>query len=138
MKISAPVYSLRAHGWFGGDMYHRLGVVFWPYPIGVFNRYLIQSIYYSPRGWIYQRRRTWHGPVWAAQKPSIPYNRRTPYQQFYRHVFASGITRWQGFSNLTKDVYRKLKFPKQASGFNRWLHYWLDDRRNKDFQKSSL
>ena len=138
MRISGPLYSMTAHGWLGSWVYRRHKIVLTPYPFGLFPRYLMSANYYSPLGWTYQMRRTWHGIVWVAERPPIGHNPRTPYQQFYRNVFGSGVKKWQSFPKEIKDIYKRLRYPVKASGYNRWLHYWMEDKRNQDPTKSCL
>ena len=125
IKISWPVYSIRAHGWLGRYTYGRRGMVFIPYPIGRFPRYLIQSVYYSPKGWCYQIRRTWHGIVNAAMRPPISKQPNTAIQYAYKQIFAEAIHLWQEMDNPTKDVYNKWRYPVCASGYNRWIRWYL-------------
>lgn len=128
VKVSWPCYSLSAHGWLGRDIYHRLGMVPNPYPVGALNPYLNHSVYYNVGGWCYQRRRTWHGIIYAAIRPPIPSNPQTASQQNWRAKFASGVALWQGMDEDTKDYYKKLRYPEKASGYNRFLHYYLLDK----------
>ena len=158
VKVTAPLLSLRAHGWFGGWMYGYRGVVKTPYPIGLFhwvyghkwegdtwsskkarwttnakNWWGIESsvfvpflsFYYSPTGWCYQRRRTWHGCISIAERPPIGPNPQTEDQQANRMKIKYGVIAWQGMNPATKDYYNRLSFPRRASGYNRFLHYYL-------------
>lgn len=128
VKVSWPCYSLSAHGWLGKVSYHRRGFVTNAYPVGALNPYLVSAPYYSPVGWCYQRRRTWHGVIWSAIKPPVPSNPQTEEQQAWRAKFASGVALWQGMDEETKDYYNKLNYPEHASGYNRFLHYYLLDK----------
>lgn len=120
-----PMYSITAQGGFG---LYRVGVskkAGFPYPIGIRPKIYL-GMYYHPYGWYYQRRRTWHGIIWAAHKyPGPPPNPQTPLQQGYRGIFADGVSTWQGMDSDTKDYYNKLKYPRKMTGFNRFLHYYL-------------
>lgn len=125
IKISWPVYSIRAHGWLGRYQYARFGLVGLPYPIGRFPRYLIQSMYYSPKGWCYQIRRTWHGIVNAAMRPPISAQPNTVIQYAYKQVFADAVHAWQSLTPEQKRVYHYYRYPVHASGYNRFLRWYL-------------
>ncbi len=151
VKITAPLLSLTAHGWLGGDMYmHRwykdgvwhepTGVVQNPYPIGAGQsiRYPYHmnafgprpypafiSSYYSPRGWVYQRARTWHGCIIRAIRPPISVQPRTSAQTGNEVLFAEAVAEWQAMSQGQQDVYKKWRYPAKASGYNRFLSWYL-------------
>ncbi len=128
VKLTAPCYSLQARGWLGRWQYGQRGFVSAPYPIGLFPRYLIHSFYYSPKGWCYQLRRTWHGIVWAAMRPPISIQPNTAIQYAYKQIFAEAVHVWQGMNEATKSVYKAWSYPVHASGYNRWLRWFLKER----------
>ena len=125
VKIVGALYTNSARGWLGRYQYARLKVVSNPYPIGLHWKYPYHAYYYSPRGWCYQMRRTWHGIVQSAIKPPVGPNPQTALQQSWRQQFADAITSWQGMDQATKDVYNKWKYPVHASGYNRFLRWYL-------------
>jgi hypothetical protein len=125
VKVTAPVYSLQARGWLGRYQYARLGLVSTPYPIGIFPRHLIHPSYYSPKGWTYQLRRTWHGIVWSAMRPPISAQPNTPIQYAYKQVFAAAVHAWQSLTPEQKRVYHYYRYPEKASGYNRFLRWYL-------------
>jgi hypothetical protein len=125
IKIFAPGYSLRAHGWLGHIQYGRIGLVSIPYPVGLRGRYLNTSQYYSPLGWVYQIRRTWHGVINTAIRPPISAQPRTSYQQGVQFRYYEAIGVWQGFTPEQKSVYHKWTYPVRASGWNRFVHWFF-------------
>lgn len=84
------------------------------------------SAYYSPMGWCYQRRRTWHGVTWAAMRPPISINKKTPFQLGYQGKFRDAVTIWHGMSYAQQDVYNHWSYPRHASGFNRFISWYLN------------
>lgn len=140
VKVGGPLLSLTAHGWLGRYTYARRGVVPTPYPIALlgFLRFPYRmpawslrpyasfiSQYYSRLGWIYQRRRTWHGIVWSAMKPPISAQPNTALQNAYKTRFGDAVRVWQGMSQATKDIYHHWTYPARASGYNRFLRWYL-------------
>jgi len=134
-----PLWSLRARGWLGGDTYGKRqyrdglwvgkkGVAVQPYPIGRYGLGFNTSPYYSHIGWCYQVRRTWHGMVNVAMRPPISEQPKTSAQEANKAKFAKGVHLWQGMSQGVKDYYHHLSFPVHASGYNRFLHYFLTDK----------
>src|SRR3990167_5877157 len=79
------------------------------------------SQYYSPLGWVYQERRTWHGMQPTIGRPPIHANTQTIYQIARRNLFSNAIIAWQGFNEATKDIYRKQKYPVHSSGYDRFI-----------------
>jgi len=123
----APMYSITAQKGFG---LYRPGVTKgppFPYPIGIRPKIYL-GFYYHPYGWYYQRRRTWHGIIWAAIRFVKASNPRTAKQQRWRGYHADGVSIWQGMNQYTKDIYHKLKYPRRMSGFNRFIRQYLRDR----------
>ena len=128
VRITAPVYSLRASGWMGRGTYAHLGIVNLAYPIGIFPKWLMNSMYYSRLGWCYARRRTWHGCISIAMVPPISKQPNLPHQYQKKQDFAYGVHLWQKMNQETKDYYARLNYPARASGYNRFLHYYLLSR----------
>lgn len=132
MKLTGPLWSIRASGWLGKCTYAVRGVVGTPYPLAiraaphpkhkVIHGY---GAYYHPYGWIYERRRTWHGLVNVAKKAPVPVITRTPAQQAQRMKFKYGMDAWKSMDKSTQDYYHKLSYPTKASGRCRFLHYYL-------------
>ena len=124
-KVKAPVYSLMAHGWLNKYFYQRTGVVKNPYPIGLFGRYLINPIYYSVKGWNYEMRRTWHGIQAVAKHGVLPPIPHSPYQMGQWEKFGNAIRTWQLMTQEQKDLYNKLKYPENTSGYNKFIRWYL-------------
>jgi len=127
VKIRGPAYSMTAQGWLGRSFYAKHGIVPIPYPVGLLPKHLTHSVYYSIKGWCYQRRRTWHGVIWSAMRPPISVQPNTAIQYAYKQVFAEGVHTWQGMNQATKDVYNKWRYPVKASGYNRFLRWYLKE-----------
>src|SRR3990172_3799129 len=140
VKVGGPLGKLAAHGWLGHDFYKTHGVVPHPYPIALlgflrspytmpawgFRPYAtFISQYYSHIGWAYQRRRTWHGIVYSAIRPPISARPETALQQVYKLHFAEGVATRQGMSQATRDIYHSWRYPVRASGYNRFLRWYL-------------
>jgi hypothetical protein len=83
------------------------------------------SNYYSNLGWCYQRRRTWHGIIYSAIRPPISENKQTYTQLFHQMKFHDAVTVWQGMNQATKDIYERWRHPVHASGYNRFLRWYL-------------
>lgn len=120
-----PGQSIRLRGWLGRYVYARRGVVQNPYPIGMYGAGWNISHYYSSLGWCYQVRRTWHGMQNVVERAYVPTNPRTETQQAWRARFAQGVAAWQAMDQGVKDYYHNLRYPRYASGYNRFLHYFL-------------
>ena len=126
MKVFMPLYSIGAWGGFG--LYHPGRSKYTHpaahYPIAVYLPVVLDP-YFHLYGYYYQRRRTWHGRVWAAHKYTKPTNPQSTSQQTWRSVFANGVTAWHNLTPEEKAEYDKLKYPIHMSGFNRFMHYYL-------------
>jgi len=83
------------------------------------------SNYYSNLGWCYQRRRTWHGITYSAIRPPISKNRQTSKQAGRQWLFASAVRAWQSFAENQKDVYNRWRYPARASGYNRFIRWFM-------------
>ncbi len=127
VKLRGPLFSLSAHGWLGKGVYKRLGLVTEPYPIGLLPDHLQNHIYYSPKGWCYQRCRTWHGIQPRAIRPPISENKKTEAQLVCQNKFADAISTWQSMNNVTKSYYRGLKYPLKMSGYNRFIRMYMNE-----------
>ncbi len=132
--------SLTARGWLGRHEYARFGLVRSPYPFALLGKihspYRMPAWglrpypsfihnYYSPKGWSYQMRRTWHGIVWSATRPQISAQPNTPLQNLYKQHFADAVAVWLGMSLATKNIYKSWTHPARASGYNRFLSWYL-------------
>jgi len=126
MKVFMPLYSIGAWGGFG--LYHPGKSKYTHpaahYPIAV-HLPVVLDPYFHLYCYYYQRRRTWHGRVWAAHKYTKATNPQSTSQQNWRQVMADGVSIWQDMSSQTRDIYEKWNYPRYASGFNRFLHYYL-------------
>ena len=128
VKVFMPLKSIRARGWLGGYTYSVRGVALCPYPIGRYGLGFNTSLYYSHLGWCYQVRRTWHGLVNVALRPPISENKKTPAQLACQNKLTAGVAAWQQMDQGVKDYYHQLGYPVHASGYNRFLHYYLLDK----------
>jgi hypothetical protein len=150
-KIRGPLLSLEAHGWLGRYTYARIKAVPNPYPIALLGRVHIPyslwdrqifgvyhvpafglipypgfiSRYYSPIGWCYQQRRTWHGLQPVFERPYITANPRTRDQEAWRQDLSEGMYKWASLSPDEKAKYKKYVYPVHATDFNRFLHEYL-------------
>lgn len=123
MRVQAPMLSLTAQGGFGIYFPGKKCPVY-HYPIGLAPKFPYHYCF-SPYGYYYQRRRTWHGIIWAAHKnPLIP-NPQTAIQQANRQLFADAVLVWQNLTASEKAVYNKLKYPPIMSGYNKFLRKYL-------------
>lgn len=120
-----PLKSIRAHGWLGKWTYRKRGVVTQPYPIGRYGLGLNTSQYYSPLGWCYQVRRTWHGMQNCAIRPPISENEGSPGQLEMQAKYGSGVGIWRAMNKATKDLYNKMSYPEKCSGYNRFMRCYL-------------
>jgi len=145
MKVQGPVLSMEAHGGLGlWNIYKKRPPLF--YPIALYPCFFYPyarvlkpwydsdpSIYQKFRddapfhyyGWYYQLRRTWHGIVWAAIRYTNHSDLKTSKQLKQRGYFSDGLSVWNSMSDETKDLYKKMRYPIYATGFNRFLHYYL-------------
>jgi len=132
--------SLEAHGWMGGDTYSVRGVVHTPYPIGFLQKIRIPykisafglrpypafiSQYYNRLGWVYQRRRTWHGIIYSAINPPISAQPHTAPQEVNKLKFAGGVALWQGLTDAQRHIWNSYPMYKHMSGFNLFLRYYM-------------
>jgi len=89
-----------------------------PYPAFI-------SQYYSPLGWTYEMRRTWHGMSPIPRRSTWATVRQTTKQVTYRNRFADAVEAWQALSAPTKDIYNKMKYPLHSSGYNKFLSMYV-------------
>lgn len=109
-----PLYSIKAWGKFYG--YYPWGYPY-PFPKGACGYRIFQRIP-TPFGQkVYSR---------CYFKPANP---NTNNQQYWRGWFASGIKNWQNMATEGKEIWNAYNYPKQMSGFNRYLHYYLRSKR---------
>jgi hypothetical protein len=140
VRLIGPLCHFEAHGWLGRYQYATKGLVRNAYPISflpfISQPYRMPAFpfrpyppfifrYYSPKGWCYQLRRTWHGIIWSAIAPPISAQPKTPAQEANKTKFGDGVRIWQSMNQETKDYYVRLRFPVHASGYNRFLHYYM-------------
>jgi len=105
-----PLYSIQAWGKFYGK-----------YPFGSFYGDGPRLYGYC----IYQRRHVWHGIICIKEryyKSSNPHHLNCVIGQ---NSFRSGVKLWQSLSDEEKEIYDNYQYPKQMSGYNRFLHYYL-------------
>lgn len=91
-----------------------------PYPAFI-------SQYYSPMGWCYQRRRTWHGITWSPMKPPVSVQPNTGFQHAWKGIFHEGMYRLSLLTDAQKLVYNNYTYPKAASGANRFMSEFLKE-----------
>ena len=133
MKIAiGPLLSPRVSGWFGHSTYSNRGVVKNPYPIAIRakqypHRFIIHGYgaYYHPYGWIYERRRTWHGLQMVAKRAPVPNITRTPAQQANRQKYGEAVGKWRSMQQGVKDYYNISCKPRRMSGWNLFLKSYL-------------
>jgi len=151
VKVRGPLLSISAWGWLGHYTYHSHGLTVCPYPIsllgrirlwdrvtslGTVTKYFVPAFglrpypgfifqYYSPKGWCYTRRRTWHGIVPTVIRPPISAQPNTPLQNAYKTRFGDAVRLWQSMTQATKDIYEKWRYPVHASGYNRFISWYL-------------
>jgi hypothetical protein len=151
VKMRGPLLSISAWGWLGRYNYKIDKVVVNPYPIsllgrirlwdrvtslGTVNKYFVPAFglrpypgfifqYYSVKGWCYTRRRTWHGIIPTAIRPPISAQPNTALQNAYKQRFADAVAAWQSMNPATKDLYHHWRYPVRASGYNRFISWYL-------------
>jgi len=122
LPYKVPGTSLKDHKLFYAGRYRH------PYHIPAFGLFPYPpfiSQYYSATGWIYQARRTWHGVIAIAKRASLPPEPGTPYQVGNWAAFAEAVKIWQSMEKEVKDLYNKMKYPEKASGYNRFISWYL-------------
>lgn len=107
-----PLYSIQAWGKFYGT-----------YPFGYFYPHPAGAKGYA----IYQRRHTNHGIIVVKEKNYNPAPRSVPWLAPYQAKYASGVTLWQNMSSEAKKTWNSYNYPRQMSGYNKFLHYYLRD-----------
>lgn len=143
VRLRGPLFSLTARGWLGGYSYRCR---YWcrnPYPIGllpkIYREYSMPAFglrpyphfisqYYSTAGWIYQRRRTWHGITWIAEAGYLTKVDATPARIACRKKFALAVAGWQALTGLQKGIWNSYNFPKHPSGYNRFIRAYMLDK----------
>lgn len=151
VRVSNPLYTQEAHGWFGNYTYHHRGVVPNPYPLGfgqhihvpyslwarnIFGLYHVQAFgvrpypgfigaYYNKLGWCYQRRRTWHGIIYSAISPPISAQPLTDLQNAYKTRFGDASLVWHQMSQNVQDVYNQVAKGQRFTGFNWWVKLYV-------------
>ena len=151
VRVRGPLGSITASGWLDKYFYRSYGIVRNPYPIGLlghihvpysnwitgingfysipafalspYSRFIAQ--YYSVKGWAYTMRRTWHGidcvPIRAptSNAPSKPDELKG------QVVFQEAIELWQSMNQETKDIYKNWRTLDHASGYNKFISWYL-------------
>jgi len=108
-------------GWTLGNFGHTYKIPRWGLrPYGPFI-----SNYYSNLGWCYQRRRTWHGITHSPMRPPISKNKHTSKQTGRQWLFYNAVKAWQDFAQNEKDVYNRWRYPARASGYNRFIRWFM-------------
>ncbi len=140
VKIRGPLLAFEARGWFGGYFYQTHFVNPWPYPIALLGRirepYFMPawglrpyasfiSQYYSPTGWIYEMRRTWHGMQPTARRAQWPIKQAVARGDPYQNRFGEAVRIWQGMSQELRNIYNKLKHPPNTSGYNKFITMYI-------------
>jgi hypothetical protein len=54
-----------------------------------------------------------------------PYNPQTEKQQNWRQNYTDALTNWQGFDDITKNFYNKMKWPPSLYGYHRYIRLYL-------------
>ena len=96
----------------------------WSGDKSILNYYSLAQ-FYSPIGWLYQRRRTWHGVINIIERPYIPTNPRTVDQQANRAVFAAAVLDWQISPAGEKEYWNKQAAGKPYSGYNKFISNYM-------------
>lgn len=78
-----------------------------------------------PIAGVYQSRPTKAGRIIVFQGFSIPIDPRTPKQQAWRGVYASGVLAWQNLTSSEKELYNEKAKGKNFSGYNFFLREFL-------------
>ena len=140
VRIKGPLNHVTARGWLGRYMYQTHGVVKNPYPISFLGKihipYPIPAFglhpypqfiaqYYSVKGWAYQMRRTWHGLQPVAMRPPDHNLPATPDVLAGQVLLKEAVGIWQGMNQQTKSVYNSWRNPVQASGYNKFISWYL-------------
>jgi len=80
--------------------------------------------YFEAAGF-YQRRPSMKGQVIVRMRHYWPTNNQHEAQQVWRGVFADGVDAWKALTNEQKEIWRKLKYPRNMLGFHRFMRYYL-------------
>ena len=105
-----PLYSIGAWGRFYGK-----------YPFGSFYGDGPRLYGYC----IYQRRHTAHGIITVKEQYYKSSNPTHPNCVIGQNSFRSGVRLWQDLPAEGKAIYNSYSYPRQMSGYNRFLHYYL-------------
>lgn len=108
------IYSVKAYGKFYG--YYPWG---YPYPF--------PKCYKGYR--IFQRIPTAFGIKCYTRSYFKPTDKNTINQQYWRGWFASGIKEWYNLTQEAKEIYNNYGYPRQMSGYNKFLHYYLQTKK---------
>lgn len=105
-----PLYSIQAWGRFYG--YYPFGYAYPGCPTTSGNA-------------VYQRRRTSHGTIVIKEVYSTPANPRSDTQQQNRLKFSDAIDAWQALSDEEKETWDQMVYPRQMSGYNRFIRNYM-------------
>lgn len=108
-----PLYSIRAWGKFYGK-----------YPFGSFYSDPARQYGYC----IYQRYHTLYGLICIKNRYYNAAPRNVSWLSPYQTKLAAGVSYWQGLTDAEKAIYNSYSYPRQMSGYNRFLHYYLSDK----------
>jgi hypothetical protein len=151
VKVRGPLLSIEAHGWLGGYFYQTHFVNPFPYPISLLGRIRVPyslwdrgihgmyripafavfpypgfiSQYYSPTGWVYEQRRTWHGMQPTIRRAVWPLKQNVGKNDVYNQRFKNAILAWHALTQEEKDIYNKMKYPRRMQGVNRFIKLFI-------------
>jgi len=143
VRLRGPLFSLTARGWLGKGSYKTSYFCRNPYPFaflprifrgysmpafGLFPYAQFISQYYSTAGWIYQRRRTWHGITWIAEAGYLTPISATPQQIANRSKFGDAVAGWQALTAPEKLIWNNYPSPRRMAGYGRYLSAYLKDK----------
>jgi hypothetical protein len=86
------------------------------------------SYYYCPTGWIYERRRTWHGLINIAKRAPFQPNPRTYTQVLQRSKFSEAYARWHTLTEEEKEIWDSYSKGKILPGYQLFIKYYLLDK----------
>jgi hypothetical protein len=86
------------------------------------------SYYYCPTGWIYERRRTWHGLINIAKRAPFLPNPKTYPQVLQRSKFCEAYARWHTLTDEEKKIWDSYSKGKILPGYQLFIKYYLLDK----------
>lgn len=84
---------------------------------------------FEPRSGVYQVHRTGKRKMLSRHVDNFPTNPRTPAQQAWRAIFASGKLAWDSLDTETQRTYNVRRYPPHMSGYNRFMSEYLKEHR---------